>query len=61
MRNGCTEKTVTTVLKTRGRQGQPDIDIEQSEVIMKTVNLCLYYLLTGTKDDGHATKRANGL
>ena len=49
-------------LKTRTRQGQSDVDVEQSEAIMpKSVSLFVYYLLTDTKDDAHASKRAQWL
>ena len=49
-------------LKTRTRQRQPDLDVEQSEVIIpKSVSLFLFYLLTCTKDDAHASKRAQRL
>ena len=49
-------------LKTRNHQGQPDVDVEQSEAIMpKSVSPFVYYLLTGSKDDAHSSKRAQRL
>ena len=49
-------------LKIRTRQGQPDVDEGQNEAIMpKSVSLFLFYLLIGTKDDAHASKRAQRL